>query len=44
MYDVQIETSEFKGKRTILQHRMVNEVWVCFGVLLFTEMYSYIFH
>lgn len=25
MYDVQIEAAEFKGKKTILQHRMVNE-------------------
>ena len=26
MYDVQIEAKEFQGKRTVMQHRMVNEV------------------
>ena len=26
MYDIQVEAKEFKGKRTVLQHRMINEV------------------
>ncbi|KAK3085788.1 hypothetical protein FSP39_008698 [Pinctada imbricata] len=25
MYEVYVESEEFKGKRTVLQHRMVNE-------------------
>ena len=25
MYEIQLETEEFKGKRTVKQHRMVNE-------------------
>ncbi|ELT87256.1 hypothetical protein CAPTEDRAFT_144200, partial [Capitella teleta] len=29
MYDVQIEAEEFRGKRTVMQHRMVNEALKC---------------
>ena len=28
MYDIQIEAKEFKGKRTVMQHRMINEVTI----------------
>ena len=30
MFDVMIESSEFKGKRTIQQHRMVTNVRIIF--------------
>lgn len=43
MYEIHIESSEFKGKRTVLQHQLVNqalkeEIQGMHGLRIFTEV------
>ena len=34
MYEIFIESVEFSGKKTVMQHRMVNEVSLYLGELI----------